>query len=296
MERIKVDLNIQSSDEILESMYQDYLSCPAAMKYLRNLGLTDEIVRENIAKIYDFIRDMKYCSKCPGVDECKKENPLLCTRVTYEHGFLDRKIIPCKKFLERVEFQNQFIVRDFDDELLDKSIKDIDKRESRDVALNKYMNYTKSKYNEWIYLSGTGNTGRSFLASIFALDSAKRKNGPIIYANCIKRIGELLDLYFKDKEEFKKQIELYSNVPFLVLDDFGNEVKNDIVRDAIIFPILSTRASKKLFTIITSDFSVDDVITLYSLNKAGEIRAKQIGRLIKTASGKEINLGSISIY
>ena len=93
-----------------------------------------------------------------------------------------------------------------------------------------------------------------------------------------------------------KKLELYSNIPILVLDDFGNEFKNDFVRDAILFPILSTRASKRLLTIFTSDFTISDIEALYSNTKAGAIRAKQIAKLIQSMCDEEISLGDISIY
>ncbi len=296
MERIKVDLNIMSSEEILEQMYQDYLDCPKAVKYLANLGLTDEQIRNNIAKIYDFVSDIKYCSKCPGVDKCQKENPLFCTKITYKGGFVDREIAPCKQFLKQVSFENQFIIRDFDDDLMNKKISDLDKNETRTKIVAKYKKHIDDKVNDWIFICGSQNTGRSFTATVLALDIAKRSQGPIIYANSTNRINELVDYYFKDKERFKKELDRYCSVPVLVLDDFGNEVKSDIIRDAIIFPIISTRAGKKLFTIITSDFNLDEIISLYSTSKAGEIRAKQIGKIIKAASGKEFNLGDLSIY
>lgn len=296
MERIKVNLDIQSSEDILNEMYQEYLSCPKAIAYLHKLGLSDDIVKENIAKIYDFVSDLKYCANCPGVDNCKKENPLLITKVTYNGKYLDREIIPCKKFLQRVEFQNQFVMRDFNESYLKVKISGLDKNEKRAPAVNKYLQYTKNKIGEWIYLSGAQNTGRSFLAAVFARDAAEKKLGPIAFLNCSKRINELTDLYFKNKDRFKEQLEMLSNIPILVLDDFGNEMKNDVVRDAIVFPILSTRASKKLFTIITSDFSISDIVNLYSTSEPGKIRAKQIGNILKAASGKEINLGDLAIY
>lgn len=296
MERIKVDMNIQSSDEILEMMYQEYLNCPTAIKYLKKLGLTDEQVRQNIAKIYDFVRDLNYCTKCPGIDKCKKENPLFCTRITYEYGYVDANTNPCKKFLDRLAFQSKFIIRDFDDEYLDKTIKDVDKNENRTRAIKVYSDAKNKQINDWIYLSGAHSTGRSFLATIFAVDYARSGNNQVIFANAGKRLGELLDLYFNNKNEFKKQLEDYCSVPLLVLDDFGNEVKTDLFRDAILFPIITTRASKKLFTIITSDYSIDEVIELYSYSKNAEIRAKQLSRILKEAVKKEINLGSLSIY
>ena len=296
MERIKVDMEVLSSEEILEQMYQEYLSCPKAVKYLARLGLSDEQIKDNITKIYDFVVDLKYCDKCPGIEKCQKDNPLFVTKVTYKGGYVDREITPCKKYLQRVTFESQFIIRDFDDEWLDAKINSLDQTEERGKILLKYNKYVAQKINEWIYISGIQNTGRSYTAAFIASDIAKKNLGPIIFANCTKRINELADYYFKDKERFKKELERYSTVPVLVLDDFGNEVKNDTIRDAIIFPILSNRASKKLFTIITSDFSIDEIVSLYSTSKAGEIRAKQIGKIIKATSGKEFNLGDLSVY
>ena len=293
MEKIKVDLNIASSDEILEEMYREYLTCPKAIKYLAKLGLNDEQVRNNIAKIYDFVMDLKYCDKCPGVDNCRKDNPLFCTKITYKNGDVDREISPCKKLLARISFQNQFVIRDFDDSLLDSKLTDIENSNPKNQIIKKYLDFKKNKVNSWIYITGTQNTGKSFVATALAVDIAIRKLGPIIFANSSKRIAELTEYYFKDKDRFNRELERYCNVPVLILDDFGNEVKNDTIRDAIVFQILSTRGSKKLFTIITSDFKIKEIETLYTTNKAGEIRAKQIGSIIKNIAGKEINLGDI---
>ena len=293
MEKIKVDLNITSSDDILEEMYREYLTCPQAIRFLAKLGLTDQQIRDNIAKVYDFVMDLKYCANCPGVDKCQKENPLFCTKISYHNGFVDREVSPCKKFLQRVELQNQFLIRDFDIDLLEVSLDNIDDNQTKLEIVEKYDQFVSQKRNEWIYITGLANTGKSFVATAISVDAAKNNKGPVIFANCNKRISELTDLYFKDKEKFKREIDRYCTVPILVLDDFGNEVKTDIIRDAIVFPILSTRASKRLFTIITSDFTISDVVALYSTSKAGEIRAKQIGSIIKNVAGKEINLGDI---
>ena len=293
MEKIKVDLNIMSSDEILEEMYREFLTCPKAIKYLAGLGLTDELIRKNIAKVYDFVSDIKYCEKCPGVDKCQKNNPLFCTKITFKNGYVDREVSPCKKLFKRIQFQNQFLIRDFGDEYLDIKLKDVDAGKAKDQVLNKYSEYVNQKINNWIYITGSQNTGKSFLATAICVDIAKKNNGPIIFANASRRLSELTEYYYKDKERFKREIDRYCTVPVLVLDDFGNEVKTDVVRDAVVFQILSTRASKRLFTIITTDFSVNDIVDLYSTNKAGAIRAKQIGSIIKNIAGKEINLGDI---
>lgn len=296
MEKLRVNMVVDEDANIIEKMKEAYMGCPSAVKYVRELGIPDEQVDANITKIYDFVSDINYCRQCPGIKNCKKQNPLLCTKIVYTHGIVDRQLVPCPRFLDRVTFEKQFQVRDFEDAWLDVTLRNVDPSAAKKVAMEKYVNFVKEGTTDWIYLTGGPNSGRSFLAAAFATDAAKRKKGPICFINCAQRMRELNDINFKDKKEFQKTLDKYCSCQVLVLDDFGNEFKNDFVRDAILFQIISFRASKKLFTIVTSDFSIKDIVTLYSTSKAAEVRAKQIGTLIKSVAGKEINLGDLPIY
>ena len=299
MERLKIDqVSLESSDnELMEKMKQYYLSSPTSVKYINDLGISEQEVEDNISKIYDFAFDVEYCKKCPGVKKCAKANPLLCIKIIYDHGVVDRQLVPCKELLKQVAFERQFVVKDFNDDWLDATLRNIDRNKGRDEALLKYRDFIKNNQNSWIYLIGNKNSGRSYFAAVLTIDAARKEKGPICFLDSTSRLRELGDLS-KDrkKEEFDKKLALYSNVPILVLDDFGNEFKSDFSRDAILFPILSTRASKRLLTIFTSDFTIEEIQTLYGTTKVGEIRAKQLANLIKSMSEKEINLGDLSIY
>ena len=299
MEKLKIsNLPAYDADEkLLEDMKKAYMACPQAIKYCNELGIPADKVEENIVKIYDLVRDINYCSKCPGVKKCAKSNPLLCTRIIYSQGEVDRQMVPCKELLKDVTFKKQFVVRDFEEDWLDSSLRSIDRTSGRNKAMVKYHDFIKNKQASWIYLTGSKNSGRSYFAAALIVDAARKNRGPVCFLNSTLRLREINDLgYGKKKEEFDKKLELYSNIPVLVLDDFGNEFKNDFVRDAILFPILSTRASKRLLTIFTSDFTISDIEALYSNTKAGAIRAKQIAKLIQSMCDEEISLGDISIY
>jgi len=296
MERLKIDINYEKDNDLLNKMMEAYKNCPTVIKYLNDLGVPDDIIFDNITKIYDFVSDVNYCKNCPGCKACAKENPLLCTKIIYRNGVIERELVPCKEFLKRVSFEQTFKVRDFPEEWLDKTMRDVDKASGRVIAMNKYAEYLKKEINNWIYLTGGANSGRTFLAAMLCVDAAKRGKGPVAFLNTQNRVQELYDLSFKDKEKFQARIEKYSNMPILVFDDFGNEFKNDFIRDAIIFPIINNRVNKKLFTIVTSDFKISEIVDLYSTSKAATIRAKQIGSLIQRASGEEISLGDLPIY
>ena len=299
MERLKIKpVSTESSDdELVDKMKQYYLSSPTSVKYINELGISEQEVNDNISKIYDFAFDVEYCKKCPGVKKCAKANPLLCIKIVYDHGVVDRQLVPCKELLKQIAFQKQFVIRDFSEDWLDATLRSLDRNKGRDEALAKYRDFVVNKENNWIYLIGNKNSGRSYFAATLTIDAARKERGPICFLDSTLRLRELSDLSRdKKKEEFEKKLNMYSNVPILVFDYFGNEFKSDFARDAILFPILSTRASKRLLTIFTSDFTIEEVQTLYGTSKAGEIRAKQLANLIKNMSGKEINLGELSIY
>jgi DNA replication protein DnaC len=187
-------------------------------------------------------------------------------------------------------------VRDFPEDWLDYDFRSLDKNKGRIKLLAQYKKFVEKGDNSWMYLYGGPNSGRTFSAAILTNDIAKKNLGQICFLNCSQRIRELTDLLYNDKNRFQKELDRYSNVPVLVLDDFGNEFKTDMIRDAILFPIISARSSKRLLTILTSDFKIDDIITLYSTSKPGAIRAKQIGNLIRMMAKEEINFGDLEVY
>ena len=296
MEKLKVNFEVKEDEDILSSMKEAYRACAAAVKYCNEIGIPEEMVDDNITKIFDFVCDINYCKRCPGVKDCQKNNPLLVSKVVYKNGVVSNQLVPCKALLKQMSFERQFKVRDFPEEWFNKKLKDLDETKERKVALKKYVDFLKGGYSGWIYLNGGVGTGRSFFAAVVSIDAANRNLGPICFLNCASRFREMNDLSFKKNNEFQDMINRYCTVPILVLDDFGNEYKTDYIRDAIIYPILSYRASKNLFTIITSDFTIAEIKTMYAINKPGELRAKQISGLLSSVCGSEINLGEIKIH
>ena len=91
-------------------------------------------------------------------------------------------------------------------------------------------------------------------------------------------------------------LDLYSTCQVLIIDDFGSEFKNDFIRDAILMQIIVKRSAKKLFTIFTSDYTIDQIETLYSTNKIAQIQAERIFKIIRNECKKEISLGDVGVY
>ena len=299
MEKIKTSFKFEIDETLKANMLKEFYATPLAVKYVTKLGISEDDIDKYIDRIYDVVSDIKYCENCPGVKACKKENPILCTKLTYVNGVVNRQLTPCKAVLKKMEIEEAFTVCDFDKDWLDASVKDIDQSGPRAQVIHKFKSYSEGKYEGWIYITGAANSGRTFLTAVLCNKLIAAKNlGPICFLNTPERIKQLSDFnYNKEKDKFEKTIEFYSSVPVLVLDDFGNGFISDYIRDAIIQPILAKRAAKRLLTVFTSDFTIDEITTLFTTNQnAGALRAEQIRKIIKALSGNEINLGDLSIY
>ena len=298
MEKLTPKFYLGSDEKVLDEMMEKYLNCPKAIRYLTKLGMSEEQVKKHITTIIDFVEDINYCENCRGVKECKKTTPLLCTTITYKNGVVDRHISPCKKMLEQIEFEKQFIVRDFDEDWLNHGVKKMDGKDTkgRGSAIKKYIDYKNGKSDDWIYLCGNQNSGKTYVAAQICVDLAKSKQGPICFLNSSVRFKELYDMSFKEKDKFQKTLNRYATCPVLVLDDFGNGYYNDYIRDGILFHIISERAKKRLFTIFTSSYNYEELLTVLATTKASTLKYSQIIEIIKRAAKNEINLGEFSIY
>lgn len=294
MERLTAIYHFEEDERLLKEMLEAYYNCPAAVKYINSLKIPQELIEQEIVKIYDLVQDLNYCKKCPGIDKCAKATPRLVTKIIYQDGVVSREIVPCKEYLKVIKFRGQYIVRDFPDEWLNSELKKIDKTKERIEVIEKYNAIFKGESNEWIYIMGEPGTGRSFVAANLTLDIAKKEKGPIAFIDAPYRFKEIASK--KDNNAYNELLEKYQNVPVLVIDDLGNEYKSDFVRESILFPILNARAKAHLLTIITSDFNISDIATMYLTNQASKPKCEQIKRLLKRVCGKEINLGDLAVY
>ena len=185
-----------------------------------------------------------------------------------------------------------------DSEYLDNHISvdvsNINSKSKKDV-LHKYKeSAVLKKSNEWIYIKGDMSTGKSFFAATLCVDSARNKLfESISFVDVPERFKELTDLAFQKSPKFVELLDRIKNSEMLVLDDLGNEFRSDFVRDNVFFPILAYRAKNKMFTIITSNYSIEDICTMYYTNQASKPKIDQIRQLLNIMCKKEITLPSL---
>ncbi len=299
MQRLKVNENVIIDSKTIQSMEDEIFSNLKAVKYLRGLGLDDKTIKDNVAKIYDFAVDMKNCKDCRGIEFCNKEPKYLVSSVTFKNGIVDRNIIPCKKYLEHTSFKNRLMVHDFPDEWFSNIIiRDVSNLKSKAKLgiLMVYQNAVEGVRNRWAFIKGGIASGKSFFAATLSVDAARANTfSSICFINVPDRFKELADLAFSKSPDFNTEIDKYKNADFLVLDDFGNEFKSDFVRDNILFPILSYRVKNKLFTIITSNYKMDECASMYQTTNASKPKIEQIRSMLRLMCKEEFTLADPSL-
>ena len=264
---------------------------------LKPLGLTNKEVRDNIGKLADYQEDFNICKNCPGYEKCPKKTPHISTYVYKDGSYLTTRSEPCKKMIEEMELDSKYIAKDFPQEWKKSVLKNLDLSENRRPLIKEFVNIIKGKSHKWLFVKGNHKVGKSFVLVTFANEFVALGLGQVAVINANKQFKNLADIAYSDKDTFKKTIDLLSNVPLLIIDDFGQEYKNELIRDQIVLAILNERAHQDKPTFFSSEFTIQEIQQLYSIGRnGGAIRGKQLGNLLKDMCEREYDLTGASIY
>ncbi|MCQ2793043.1 MAG: hypothetical protein MJ221_01290 [Bacilli bacterium] len=301
------ELNIESFEDIItpesnmksliSKLVNDLREDIEVYEKIKALNVTVGEVRENIAKLTDFKEDYNYCKNCPGIDKCSKSTPHISMHLKKEGDYISASYEPCPRMIEQIAVNRKYLCADFPSEWKSSTLRTLDLTETRKLAIKEFAKIIKGQSERWIYVTGNHKTGKSFMLVTFANEFASQGKGQVAVVNSTKLIQSLADLSYKDKEEFTRQMVALSNVPLLVFDDFGEEYKNEYIRDQIVLPILTEREHNSKLTFFTSEFTISEIKKLYSVGVAsGEIRGRQLEKILTTMCGKEFDLTGASIY
>ena len=264
---------------------------------LKPLGLTNKDVRDNIGKLADYQEDFNICKNCPGFDKCPKNTKHISMYVYKDGTYLTTRSEPCKKYMEKLVIDSKYLIADFPEEWKESVLKKLDLSENRRPLIKEFVNIAKGKSHRWLFVKGNRKVGKSYVLVTFANEFVALGLGPVAVISASKQLKEIADIAYTDKEGFNEAINVLSNVPLLIIDDFGQEYKNEFIRDQIVIPVLNERSHSEKVTFFSSEFSIKEIQQLYSIGKnGGEIRGKQLGNLLTDMCEKEFDLTGASIY
>ncbi len=251
----------------------------------------NEDIMSNLSLFEEWRNNFNKVEKINSYQDCVKYNTFERLILVKENKFIEREYEVLPYVLDNIVYNSRFIVKDFGDEFNTISIKEVDSKTEK----NKVKQQLKSK-KTMLYFLGANRTGKTYLSIAIVNNFIKNSEGKVAYLNTTKRFQELIDLLFSknigDKNEFNNLLDEYSNCSLLVLDGLGNERKSEYVRDSILMPILKNRNSKRLVTIINSNYNLEELAILYSFNKSdGKIIANSLKNIISSQVEEIIDFG-----
>ncbi len=295
MEKLKlenIDLN-EDLESFKESCYKEILNNKEFYSLISK-DFNNEEIYKNISKFFRYLKDYELVKTLKTYEDCKKNNKYFYYSVSKKDNVLIEKEKEVPAYHNYIYYINHFLYSDFDYETYYQiDLKSIPRKE-----LVKQIKDRAKAHPSLFYIYGASNTFKSLAAISMCNGYIKNKDYKIAFINSFKRFKELNDLSFNKfkKEEYDEMFHNLLNVKILVIDGFGDEYKNSYLRDSIVIPLLKERfKNKDLVTIITSNYSIEEISTLYKLKDSTEFQSRILKDLLINNSKLEIYSGNFSI-
>lgn len=281
MEKIKLS-NKKIIENSVDSELRKALSVDEFNKLVSRLKVSKDEVKKNVTKINDTLDELKVCSECKGLYECKNK----VSGHVFFPSVIDEKIrfsyTPCKyqkKFIKEKE------IKESNNNILDNaSMKDIDVTDKNRVKVIKWLkvfydSYSEANNSKGLFLHGSFGAGKTFLiASLFnELKEKKNIQSEIVY------FPDLLRTLRDDFNLLDAKVNYLKQVPLLLIDDIGAENVTAWGRDEILGAILQYRMNEGLSTFLTSNLNIKELESHLSITKNSEdgVKARRIIERVK---------------
>ena len=257
---------------------------------LLNNGFSDETIKEYIASCNQFYNDFKEWNKIKTYEDVIKNGIYYSYKLVFNNGNIERQQEILEPYKELLNYESKFLVKDFDITLKDLKFSDVDNKSLKTKLKDELSN------GNWIYIYGAPRSGKSYCAIALINGYARKGKDNLAFIDCESYISKLSEYYFKYKNDFNEEMTKLKDANVLVLDGFGNEYVNDIIRDNIILPLLSDRARNKKMTIFTSNLTLNDVTVLYSGKNGNNVKGKQLKMILESMIKKELLSSNSNLY
>ncbi|WP_125666286.1 primosomal protein DnaI [Paenibacillus baekrokdamisoli] len=271
---------VQQAEKLMSGLLADPLVDRLRAKYPE---LDDATIKLNLNRVYQYTKEYRNCTNCPGLDRCPNDYEghytlLSCETVNGIVQMSDRKK-SCKKLLTR---QSEDLIRSrvrsfyVDERALSQGYsadeivsKDMERMKAVGQVLN-YISKTQEHglQREGLYLAGSFGTGKTFLMCYMLHELAKAGyTGAIVY---MPDFVEDLKSLMHEQGKLKEMVDLMKETDLLIFDDVGAENLNPWVRDHVLGAILNYRMNRKP-TFYTSNYGLDALEKHFSFtNKDGD--------------------------
>lgn len=255
-------------------------------KLVVRLGVNEECAMKYTSKLERTACELKDCSKCSGLHECKHELP---GTIYYPKAEKDNTLrfnyVACK-YKQKAEKEKELTSKTFEVPLAIQNAKmsEIDLGDKKRAKVLKwikdfYKEYQTNKNAKGCYLHGSFGSGKSYILAALLNEIAKKGANAVIiyYPEMLRRLRE--SFY----DDFDQKMYELQHADLLLIDDIGAESVSEWNRDEILGTILQYRMESSLPTFFTSNLTLEELETNLASTKSkiDYLKARRIMERIK---------------
>lgn len=297
MQTIDACIKEKGNSKKLRKDFQDSMKDATFESLVKQLPVEERQLLWNRTQLEEAKVEYQNCLACKNLLACKNK----ITGYAYLPKVQEENLVfayQACKYKRRFDKQNKYLENmyfiDVPSELRNAKMSAIYKDDKNRFECIKYLisfvnDYQKGKKGKGLYLYGSFGCGKSYLiASVFhELAKQNIKSAIVFWPEFLRNIKSSFGIDFEEKMMKIKKVEL------LLIDDIGAETTTPFGRDEILGPILQYRMHENLPTFFTSNLSLAELETHFSISKdrIDEVKAKRLMERIQYLT-KEIRMVS----
>lgn len=286
MENINKYINNRDEDIKLKQNYIKALENNKFKSLISMFKINEELAVKYTSLLMDSAVEVDNCKNCSCLAECKNSIRGYCNTPIVNEKNINFSYNICR-YLKNEQYKDNLTLFDVPRTIKNASLKEVYTNDKNRVAIIKEIkkfisDYKKNKSPKGIYLYGSFGSGKTYLIASLFNELAKNDVKSIIV-----HVPELMrDLKDSFSTSYSEKFTLLKKIPILLLDDIGAEYLTSWSRDEVIEPILQYRMDEGLPTFFTSNFSIDELETHFSIanNSVDKVKAKRIIERVKQLS------------
>lgn len=299
MQQVKFNDNIRSKEQLIKrksAIMDDLLTKPEIKKLIEDMDIGMEEFNYYLGYFVSYYEDKCFCKSCTNIENCPKEiKGMNLKLVKKEDGSIEREYSLCENREEQRKMHKNYLIRDFNDELLKIDLDSVDNRKGRFKYEKKLMEIDLDKANEGMFIYGASNSGKTY-PLIALCNEFVKENKTCAFVEVKNFIDSLKSTFNSNKGNYDELMNVVKSADVLVFDGLGEEKPSEWVRDDVLGTVLEHRNKNHLLTFITSCFTLEEIEKMYNVSKSnseiGKIRTKKFVEKIKSLCSNIVGIES----
>jgi primosomal protein DnaI len=289
---MKADFHVDEQE--LNYGYLEAVKDPDFKKLVARIKASDDLAKKYTSKIQSCVSDLKICSKCKGLSECKNACPGLVLYPRVDGNMITFEYHECKYLKElnekkRKEESSTAFFYNEPIQIKNASMGEIDLTDKNRLQAIKwikdfYKKYQKDKHLKGVYLHGSFGSGKTYILAALLNELAKNGTTTVImyYPQLLRTLKESFNN--SNSESYDEMIKKFMESDIVLFDDIGAENLTAWSRDEVLGTILQYRMEESLPTFFTSNLNIEELESHLAETKQSVdlVKAKRIIERIKS--------------